>query len=314
MNSRNPVKDALLGLAVGDALGVPVEFIPRSALQQDPVTGMRAYGTHQQPAGTWSDDSSLSFCLAEMLCGQYDLQNLANRFINWKNHGYWTAHGDVFDIGISTREAIERLEGGVSPLLAGGSGEDCNGNGSLMRILPLLFYLRDLEMQERFAFVSAVSSLTHRHFRSILCCFIYLEFARKILEGNNIQTAYIAICKDIPGFLKKVTVCSEAESENFTKLLSGRLQELPEQEIQSSGYVLHTLEACFWCLLNGSNFQDAVLKAVNLGSDTDTTAAVTGGLAGLIYGRETIPAEWLDQLVRRNEIEDLAARLQKRIY
>ena len=198
MIARNPVKDALLGLAVGDALGVPVEFISRSDLEQDPVMGMRAYGTHLQPAGAWSDDSSLSFCLAEMLCEPYDLQNLANRFINWKNHGYWTAHGNVFDIGISTRKAIELLESGVAPILAGGAGEDCNGNGALMRILPLLFHIKDLDIQERFSYVSAVSSLTHRHIRSILCCFIYLEFARDILKGNDIRTAYTAIATTFP--------------------------------------------------------------------------------------------------------------------
>ena len=132
MRNRNFIKDALLGVAVGDAIGVPVEFKTRKWLLENPVTGMQGYGTHNQPPGTWSDDSSLTFCLAEMLCKKYDLENLANRFINWKNNSYWTAHEEVFDIGNGTSEAIDRLERGVAPAMAGGNGEDSNGNGSLI--------------------------------------------------------------------------------------------------------------------------------------------------------------------------------------
>lgn len=172
------VAAALFGVAVGDALGVPVEFRGRKYLKEDPVTDMRAYGTHRQPAGTWSDDSSLTFCLAEMLCGGYDLQNLGNRFINWYRHAYWTPHGNVFDIGMTTRTAINRLEDGVEPKNAGPWGEQDNGNGALMRILPLLFHLHDKPLEERFAKTRDVASVTHGHIRSTLCCFFYLEMAR----------------------------------------------------------------------------------------------------------------------------------------
>ena len=136
---------ALLGLAVGDALGVPVEFLSHVARRQDPVTGMRAYGTHRQPAGTWSDDSSLTFCLAETLArptgrtAAPDLADFAQRSINWLYNAYWTATGETFDVGNATSTAIGRLQRGITPTAAGPSSESDNGNGALMRILPLVF-------------------------------------------------------------------------------------------------------------------------------------------------------------------------------
>jgi len=313
MAKRDFVKDVLLGLAIGDALGVPVEFKSRKVLQQHQVTGMIGYGTHNQPPGTWSDDSSLTFCLAEMLCGKYDLQNLANMFMNWKHHGYWTAHGELFDIGNATNAAIVNLTRQVDPVLAGGNSEDSNGNGSLMRILPLVFYIQNKDINKRFQAVRDVSSLTHRHIRSILCCFIYTEFALEIIAGKNKYEAYTGACNNVNHFLYETATCTEIEMNNFRKTLSATIHELPQDEISSSGYAIHTLEAALWCILNTDNYKDAVLKAVNLGDDSDTTGAVTGGLAGLLYGWDTIPPSWLDMLARKDAINSLAARLSAKI-
>ena len=177
----NLLKNILFGVAVGDALGVPVEFKNREELKNDPVFGMRSYGTHHQPEGTWSDDTSLTLCLAESILEGLDLQNLALKFIAWKNNNYWTAHGWVFDIGIGTRIAIEQLENGINPEQAGGIGENDNGNGSLMRILPLILYTKELPIAERFQITKQVSSLTHRHIRSIIACFYYLGFDKHII-------------------------------------------------------------------------------------------------------------------------------------
>ena len=311
--SRDLIKDALLGVAVGDAIGVPVEFRQREQLEQSPITGMTGFGTHNQPPGTWSDDSSLTFCLAEMLCGEYDLDNLANRFINWKNHAYWTAHNNVFDIGIATRAAIGRLENGISPLLAGGKEESSNGNGSLMRILPLLFYIRGKSMEQRFERIKEVSSLTHRHPRSIIACFICLEIALELINGQSRYDAYRHACRNYINFIKAHDPAGAKEDIYFSRILAGNIFELRENDIRSSGYVIHTLEASIWCLLNTRNYADAVLKAANLGDDTDTTAAVTGGLAGLLYGHETIPAQWLEVLARKADIEDLSRRLGNKL-
>lgn len=321
MNNRNYIADALLGLAIGDALGVPVEFIPRKALVADPVTGMRAFGSHRQPAGTWSDDSSLTFCLAETLCAGYDLHDLASRFVAWKEVAYWTAHGRVFDIGIATSAAIYNLSKGMPPLLSGGADEESNGNGSLMRILPLLFYIKEMGIEERFRMVSEVSSLTHRHIRSILGCFIYVEFARELLSGKDKMVAYDNMRMSVNSFLQQQPICSQREIDKYHRILCNPIGDyeiqpiysFEEDEVYSSGYVLHTLEASIWCILTTNNYHDAVLKAINLGNDTDTTGAVAGGLAGLLYGQESIPAEWLQILAKRTEIEMLSYRLQQKL-
>ncbi|RYZ41362.1 MAG: ADP-ribosylglycohydrolase family protein, partial [Sphingobacteriales bacterium] len=285
------------------------------------VTGMRALGTHRQPIGTWSDDSALTFCLAEMLSKGYNLQDLAKRFVLWKEEGYWSAHGEVFDIGIATSAAIYSLQKGIAPTLAGGGDENSNGNGSLMRILPLLFYIRKMPVAERFRIISDVSSLTHRHIRSVISCFIYLDMARNLLDGKDKWAAYETMSKEVNAFLQDNPVCSQQEIDKFHRFLGNPigdaamkpLYDYEEDEISSSGYVLSTLEASIWCLMKTDNYPDAVLQAVNLGSDTDTTAAVTGGLAGLLYGRKGIPAEWLGVLARRTDIEDLAERLDRKL-
>jgi ADP-ribosyl-[dinitrogen reductase] hydrolase len=313
MSNRAFIKDALLGVAVGDALGVPVEFKSRKWLSENPTTDMQGYGTHNQPAGTWSDDSSLTFCLAEMLCGKYDLENLAKRFINWRNNSYWTAHGEVFDIGNGTDEAFGRLERGVAPVMAGGGGEESNGNGSLMRILPLLFYLKTNIIEKRFLLIKDVSSLTHGHIRSVIACFFYLEFALEIMAGKEKHEAYRQTCKTIGTFLDGTDTCTEKERTIFSRILSVEIFKLQKKEIGSSGYVIHTLEAALWCLLNTNSYRDAVLTAVNLGEDSDTTAAVTGGLAGLLYGWQTIPPEWSTVLARREDIEELSRKLNDKL-
>jgi ADP-ribosylglycohydrolase len=302
------VEAALLGLAVGDALGVPVEFKNRDTLRKEPVTGLRGYGTHNQPPGTWSDDSSLAFCLADSLCGGYDLDDVARQFIGWYQRGHWTPHGKLFDIGFTTRAAIERLMRGKTPVLAGGFGEEDNGNGSLMRVLPLLFHVHSRPAEERFRLVSEVSSMTHGHLRSVLACFIYLEFARQLLAGHGKQHAYENTIQEVNVFLEDMPF-NVVDIQNFTRIMDGTLPGSTEAEIRSSGYVLHTLEASLWCLLAEDTYAATVLKAVNLGGDTDTTGAVAGGLAGLLYGTAGIPAEWLDGLVRRDDIKELARRL-----
>jgi ADP-ribosylglycohydrolase len=311
----------LFGLAVGDALGVPVEFKHRDILKQDPVTDMLEFGTHHQPKGTWSDDSSLAFCLADSLSRGYDLQDLADRFVMWRNAELWTPHGKVFDIGISTNQAIHALEDGVSPMLAGGIKETDNGNGALMRILPLLFYIKDLPIEKRFDKVREVSSLTHSHIRSALACFIYLEFGLAIINGKDKFEAYQDMQNSVLDFLNTNAICSQKEIEKFHRILEitvepyelQRLLELEEVEISSSGYVLHSLEASLWCVLTSNSYKETVLKAVNLGSDTDTTAAIAGGISGMIYGLDEIPQSWLDCLARRNAINDLCDRFEENI-
>lgn len=310
---------ALLGLAVGDALGVPVEFVDRDACRRDPVIGLRGYGTHQQPAGTWSDDSSLTFCLAETLArpgGLYSAPNLVDfgkRAINWLHHAYWTATGVTFDVGGATRTAIQRLGQGVSPTQAGPRSELDNGNGALMRILPLVFHeiwrAEPLDLDAAWTLTEAVASVTHGHPRSTLGCFLYLLVARGLLAGLAPATAYEQMQSLVNPWLQTGSIPAVVQDIHYQKVLNGSLLTLPEAQIKSSGYVVHTLEAALWCLLTHDTYAATVLAAVNLGEDTDTTGAVAGGLAGLAYGEAAIPAEWLAGLARRAAIEDLATQL-----
>ncbi|WP_298900520.1 ADP-ribosylglycohydrolase family protein [uncultured Psychroserpens sp.] len=315
----NTIHSALFGLAVGDALGVPVEFKDRDYLKQFPVVDMMEYGSHHQPKGTWSDDSSLAFCLAESLCKRYDINDIGQKFVQWAKEELWTPHGRVFDIGISTDRAIYAIETGTKPILAGGSSEMDNGNGSLMRILPLLFYIKDLNIEKRFDIIKDVSSITHAHIRAVLACFIYLEYARHILNGSDKWNAYAEMQKSVTHFLNTNAICSQIEMDKFHKILElqiGKyepqvLHKLEESEISSSGYVLDSLEASLWCILTSNSYKETVLKAVNLGRDTDTTGAIAGGLAGLIYGYEAIPEKWLNVISRKEDIIRLCDRLYK---
>jgi len=309
---KNSIQAALIGMAVGDALGVPVEFMSRSSLDRTPVTDMREYGTHHQPKGTWSDDSSLAFCLAESLCKGYDTQDMAEWFIAWYFEGKWTPHGRVFDAGAITIGAIRRLKSGVKPTEAGGGSEDDNGNGALMRILPLVFHIQNFTMEQRFLYVKEVASLTHKHIRSVVACFIYIEYALSLLQGNSKEIAYQNVCKEAGFFLKHIAI-SEKELSYFKYIFNGGLPTMHRQLIHSSGYVLHTLEAALWCVLTSNSYSETVLKAVNLGEDTDTTAAVAGGLAGILYGIDKIPHEWQTVLAKYELIIDLANRLEQKL-
>ena len=201
MNNLN--KDILLGTAIGDALGVPVEFEHRLEFEKNPVVGMREYGTHIQPKGTWSDDSSLALSLAESLCNGYNLNDIADKFIRWYYDGYCTPYGRVFDVCVTTARAISYLQSGCKPELAGMDRERDNGNGSLMRILPLVPYTLKMEAETRFRIIGEVSSLTHRHPRSILACISLCEFAIQYINLQSIEKAYQTMQQTMLQLLKK---------------------------------------------------------------------------------------------------------------
>lgn len=310
MNVNTRLHGAILGLAVGDALGVPVEFRSRKSLDKDPVKEMRAGGTHGQVAGTWSDDSSLTFCLMEELSlGRLDFEEIAGKFLNWLQDAYWTPHGSVFDRGIATTNAILRFDKGEKATLSGGYEEYDNGNGSLMRILPMAFIGNDSNEITRYELIKYISSITHMHFRSVFACFIYTEYARLLLTGMDKFEAYRIVKADLTQFAIKGEFNPD-EISRFDRVLKDDIYRIPREKISGSGYVLHTLEASLWCFLTSDSYSEATLKAVNLGEDTDTTAAVTGGLAGLYYGTEDIPVEWLNLLARKSDIEDLIHRFE----
>lgn len=316
---NNSVLDGIMGLVVGDALGVPVEFEDRESLRRLPITSMRGYGTYNQPPGTWSDDSSMTIALVASLMNGLDYEDIMNKFIGWFDNAKYTPYGEMFDIGIATQQALIRYKKGVPALECGGQKEYDNGNGALMRILPALYYLLAkygedfIENDEAYFIIHNISSLTHRHKRSQIACGIYLSLASSIMTGMDLT---LAIQNGINNAMKYYKDKEEFKDElqYFSRIKDRGFKNLPEEEIKSGGYVVDTLEASIWCLLNTNNYKSCVLKAVNLGSDTDTTGAVVGGLAGLRYGYESIPKEWIATIARREYIESMCDELYFKQY
>ncbi len=302
MNSKiENIQACFLGLAIGDALGVPVEFRHRSYFQSQPITTMTGFGSWNQPPGTWSDDSSLTFCLAESLLNGYNIEDVSNRFVRWMKEGYWGAHHRVFDIGGTTRAALQRIYNGEHPLYSGEFDEDSNGNGSLMRIAPASIYFSTETDERLLEKIREVSGITHRHFRSVFACYIYSKVVSKILFGREKMSAYYETIIEVQQLISQNSFYVP-EIKLFDRILKGNILSLTQSEILSSGYVLHTLEASLWCFLTTNSYREAVLKAVNLGEDTDTTGCVTGALTGLYYGLGNIPEECISQIARKQDI------------
>lgn len=308
---KSTILSGLMGVCVGDALGVPVEFTSREERIKNPVTTMLGYGSYRQPPGTWSDDSSLTFCLAEAMCEGFNLEAIAKNFCRWLYENYWTPHGTVFDIGRTTYEAIKNLKQGVLPTKAGGTGERSNGNGSLMRILPLAFYYQTISFPELIQRIHDCSSLTHGHLRSQMGCGIYISIAICLLEGLEPKAAYLQGIARIKPFYSEPKYA--VEMPLFSRIFDGEIDGLQIDQILSNSYVIDTLEAALWCLLTTSYYAEAVLKAVNLGRDTDTIGAITGGLAGIYYRIENMPPDWIKIIARKDDIVDLATRLENAI-
>jgi len=315
---KNKAKDLLLGVAVGDALGVPYEFSSRGQMESNPATDMVGFKVHNQPAGTWSDDSSLTFCLAEAMVSGYDLKSTAENFIRWKNKAYWTAWDEVFDIGITTGNSIELLRNILSTkksdelkLLKNYASEYDNGNGSLMRILPLIYEIKGKELPEQFDIVWENSALTHGHIRAAMSCMIYLNLAENLLNGLDKNDAYQKTRIEIKK-LWEIINFSDSEKNHFKRVIQNDIQGVKKADILSGGYVIESLEASFWSFLKTGSYRDAVLTAINFGHDTDTTGAITGGIAGLYYGSKNIPEYWIKSIARLDDILHLSRMLDEK--
>ncbi|KZZ84991.1 ADP-ribosylglycohydrolase family protein [Bacillus sp. SJS] len=306
---------ALYGGIVGDLLGVPAEFKGRGSFKIEDVTG---YGTYNQPPGTWSDDTSLTLCLIENLIEEKPVEDLMRKFVLYKNKGYWTPFNEMFDIGRTTIEAIHRFENGVPPEKCGGSDPYDNGNGALMRIGPVAFIIyRSFDFREKVQTIKKYTELTHSHPRAIVGSIIYIEFLLRILYNNSPKTALEQIAK-----LFRENYDREhpyiKEFKHYSRLFKPDFFSLPEKEIRSDGYVVHTLEAAIWCLGSTSTLKDAVLKAVNLGDDTDTVASITYTMAGIWHKvkpnehlskhMDASPADWRDAIARKEDVDELLNR------
>lgn len=303
------IKSVMLGHAVGDALGVPVEFCSREELDRDPVKDMRGFGTYDVPAGSWSDDTSMSLATLRALTDKdWNLDSIMQNFVKWLENGEYTSTGEAFDVGRTCFDAIMKYARGNTPAKeCGGVDEYSNGNGSLMRIHPFVLYgcfAMQLHTDDYYwnwlALMTTASSLTHAHDRSKLACCIY-GFCLSFLLKEQTKSALLKGLEFAHGELYYWP-----EFEYYRRIFDSDFADLSRDEIKSTGYVVDTLEAALWCVLTTDNYRDCVLRAVNLGGDTDTVAAVAGGLAGALYGYYNIPEEWLDTLACRQYIEGLS--------
>ena len=305
------IKSVMIGHAVGDALGVPVEFASREELENAPVTDMEGYGTYPVPAGAWSDDTSMALAALDSLAsGKVDWDEIMRNFGRWLSEDAYTPTGECFDAGKTCVKAILNYFKDKMPYnRCGESGERSNGNGSLMRIHPFVLYATITMLNGTndgywswMGFIKQASSLTHAHDRSIMGCTIYsyiLSFLMREQSRESLINGIEFAGRDLDYL---------PEFEYYTRIFDPDFANLPTDEIKSTGYVVDTLEAALWCLLTTDNYKDCVLKAVNLGGDTDTIAAVAGGLAGALYGYDSIPEEWRNTLIKREYIEEMCER------
>jgi ADP-ribosylglycohydrolase len=291
----------LVGLVVGDALGVPVEFSTRAERDRDPVAGLRGFGMHGQPPGAWSDDGALALAHAAAFAAHgWDPARHLDAFLAWERQASFSSHDRVFDIGRTTREALRRWAAGAAAAEAGGRGERDNGNGSLMRILPVSCWWAAAPDLAVIARLGEASALTHAHERSRLVCALHGLLTARLLSGRPLR---VALAAAIRAWLPAVPAAQHAGLE---PLRSPAFLDWSRERIPSDGHVVSTLVAACWCLDRHEDFAGAVLAAVNLGGDTDTTAAVVGGLAGLRCGLSGLPRPWLTCLPRSGAVHAAA--------
>ncbi len=297
------VKGGLYGLLVGDACGVPYEFThparlpPVAQLEMMPPKGfMRSYA--HVPPGTWSDDGAQALCLLDtlMACGGYHAHHFSRRLLRWHEDGYMAVDHYVFDVGNQTSVSIGRLKAGMTVDYSGMRGVRNNGNGSLMRCLPLALLhsgndkslLMDAHRQSR---------LTHAHIRSQICCGLYCLWARRELQGHSrawegaLQSARAIYC-ETPVYLKEL----EAHI-------------LAHDQPGGSGYVVDALHSALYAC-EAEDYESIIKRAIALGNDTDTTACIAGGIAGIRHGMGGIPAHWLGLLRGRDILEPILERLE----
>lgn len=295
------VKVCVLGHAVADALGVPVEFKSREWLDKKPVKTMLGYGTYGMPAGSWSDDTTMVLCALDALAKEtFSWADVMENFVSWYYSGAFTPTGSLFDIGDACAKAIRNYaERGYGVARCGNTDPGSNGNGSLMRILPFALYAPgDTALAEK------ASSLTHAHRRSQMACGIFTLVMQALLETGEKDAYRLGLER------AAALYGGEPEWAHYAPLLS--IKERSRESIRSSGYVVDSLEAALWCFVTTDSYAECVLKAVNLGEDTDTVAAIAGDLAAAVYGLAGIPQEWLDTLLRRDYIEELCEKACRR--
>jgi ADP-ribosyl-[dinitrogen reductase] hydrolase len=305
MTKKDRIMGGIVGLLVGDALGVPYEFHSQEQIPnpeeiefQPPENFRRSHSS--VPIGTWSDDGAQALILLDSLleCGKFDANHFSKGLIAWFDRDFMAVDG-VFDIGIQTQKSIIKLKRGTEPHLAGGTDDYSNGNGSLMRVLPLALWHKGTDL-ELIADAFEQSQMTHAHLRSQLCCALYCLWTRNIL--NEVENAWE----------KAVETIRNTFTENTIERKEFEFHIRPDEihKIGGSGYVVDSIFSTRWAL-NAGNYEQVVKSAISLGNDTDTTACIVGGIAGVRDGIESIPIRWRKNLRGKEIYQPLLERLIK---
>lgn len=298
MDLESRYRGCLLGLACGDAVGTTVEFCPRGSF--DPITDMLGGGPFNLKTGQWTDDTAMAICLAQSFLHRdgFDATDQMNRYLNWWRWGYPSPTGECFDIGMTVQDALLRFTATGEPI-AGSTSPHTAGNGSLMRLAPVVLrYYPDLLDVLKYARLS--SQTTHGAVEAVECCAVLAEIIVNALKGEASKSTVLRVTQE---GLTSSAVISIAKADYRDK---------PRDAIQGSGYCVASLEAALWCFTTTESFESAILAAANLGDDADTTAAITGQVAGAFYGVDDIPRHWCEQLYMSEDIDAMARGLLHR--
>ena len=308
---NNQYLGAIIGHAVGDAMGFPTEFSKREELLQNPVIEMIDSPDVGQPAGSWSDDTAMVIATIDSFIQKkyFDYKDIMDKWVKWISKSEYTPTGVAFDIGRTCLKAIKKYCNGTAPLQCGSTSINENGNGSLMRILPVALYAYSKKLDDTsiHKLTNEVSSLTHAHEVSRLGCYIYVQFIICLLKGNTKQEAYKHI-----QYLD-YSAYDMHSLKLYTRILDEQIEVQRLDQIKSTGYIVDTLESAMWIFMNAQHYKEAITASTNIGGDTDTIGAIVGSMAGIYYGFESIPSNWLDKLQRKEYLMELADKFEKSV-
>lgn len=303
--------DSIIGHAGGDAMGVPTEFCIREYLLRDPAKEMIGSARTGQPARSWSDDTSMEIATIDSFIQNrtFNYDDIMTKWEERINEAKYTPNNDTFDVGRTCLRAIPNHSIGTESLEYGIDGEQANGNGSLMRIIPvaLYFYYKKIDEQEIIKLTNEMSSLTHKHEISKLGCYIYVRYVMFLLDGQNKNEEYEAI-KNID-----YSSYSDYSISIYDRILKDNILDYKIDDISSTGYVADTLECALWILLNSNSYKETIIATTNICNDTDTIGAIAGSMAGIVYGYDAIPEAWLNKLMKKEYLMNLALDFEKLI-
>ena len=308
---NNQYLGAIIGHAVGDAMGFPTEFSKREELLQNPVIEMIDSPDVGQPAGSWSDDTAMEIATIDSFIQKkyFDYKDIMDKWVKWISKSEYTPTGVAFDIGRTCLKAIKKFCNGTAPLQCGSTSINENRNGSLMRILPVALYAYSKKLDDTsiHKLTNEVSSLTHAHEVSRLGCYIYVQFIICLLKGNTKQEAYKHI-QDLDYRSFRMD-----SIHHYARILNEQIEFQILDNIKSTGYIVDTLVSAMWIFMNAQHYKEAIIASTNIGGDTDTIGAIVGSMAGIYYGFEDIPSSWLDKLQRKDYLMELVDRFEKSV-